>query len=296
VTAAVLINAHNYGRFLPGAIDSALHQTVQPAEIIVVDDGSTDDTASVCAQYGNKIRYIKQPNRGQAAAINAGFASVTAQVVCLLDADDRFYPNKIERVVSLMESDDSVGAVYNAYNVVTEDSYVISKGPSSAFRPAALRERALFSRAGGVPTSCISIRTPIAARMPIPVDAFRICADTYLLQVLPLVTAVAFIPIALTAYTDHGRNAFLSKSNADRTAMLALRSAVIRQTVKDELGVVIYGALDELKQNRTIREATGAAIRGLLYIAQHSRNPEIFSKEVLKLLMAYAVRVRRCRL
>jgi glycosyltransferase involved in cell wall biosynthesis len=292
VTSTVLINSYNYGRFLRRAIDSVLRQSARPSQIIVVDDGSTDDTESICAKYGNRIGYIRQQNRGQAAAINAGVASATTEVVCLLDADDYFYPAKIEQIVSIMESDDSIGAVYNGYNVVTKDCEVISTGPPKTFRPTALRERSLFSRAGGVPTSCITIRTPIAKKIPIPVDDFRICADTFLLRVLPLVTPVSFIATALTGYTDHRGNAFLSRSDLDKLAMLTCRSGVIRGAVERELGIALYGALDDLKQSETFRGATATVMCGLLYIIQHSRTPDIAIKEVLKLMAAYLVRVR----
>jgi glycosyltransferase involved in cell wall biosynthesis len=290
VTCAVLINTYNYGRFLPVAIESALRQTVRPSEIIVVDDGSTDNTESICAKYRHNIRYIIQPNGGQAAAINAGIASATAEVVCLLDADDCFYPDKIERVASLMAGDSSIGAVYNAYRVVTKDGKITSEGPPKGFRPTALRERVLFSRAGGVPTSCITIRTAIAKRIPIPVDEFRICADTYLLHVLPLVASVSFLGTALTMYTDHGTNAFLSRSDSEKHAMLAARATVIRKAVERELGIVLYGALDDVRRSETVRIATANAARGLLYITQHGRTPSIIMKEVLKLVAAFATR------
>ena len=95
----ILINNYNYGRFLKDAIDSALNQTYRNLEVIVVDDGSTDDSREIIAAYGNKITSVLKENGGQASALNAGFAASRGEIICLLDSDDSFDPCKVERVV-----------------------------------------------------------------------------------------------------------------------------------------------------------------------------------------------------
>src|ERR1041385_8897165 len=85
---SVVIPAYNYARFLPAAIDSALWQEYPASEIIVVDDGSTDNTAEVVKGYGERVRYIHQSNAGLPAARNTGIKAARFDHVAFLDADD----------------------------------------------------------------------------------------------------------------------------------------------------------------------------------------------------------------
>jgi len=96
---SILINNYNYGRFLQGAIDSALNQTYFPTEVIVVDDGSTDNSREIIASYGNKIIPVLKENGGQASAFNAGFAASRGDIICFLDSDDIFLPEKVAEVI-----------------------------------------------------------------------------------------------------------------------------------------------------------------------------------------------------
>src|SRR5271166_6653726 len=95
----ILINNFNYGRFLRQAIDSALNQTYHNVEVIVVDDGSTDESRTIIGSYGNRIISVLKKNGGQASAFNAGIAASQGEIICMLDADDFFYPDKVERVI-----------------------------------------------------------------------------------------------------------------------------------------------------------------------------------------------------
>lgn len=98
---SILINNYNYGYFLGAAIESALSQTYQNIEIIVVDDGSTDNSREIIAHYGNRIIPILKENGGQASAFNAGFAASRGDIICFLDADDEYLPGKISEVVKI---------------------------------------------------------------------------------------------------------------------------------------------------------------------------------------------------
>ncbi len=89
---SVVIPCHDYGRFLAQAVDSALHQTHADLEIIIVDDGSTDDTAEVASRYKGKALYWYQPNRGPGAARNTGISLASGHYVAFLDADDWLEP------------------------------------------------------------------------------------------------------------------------------------------------------------------------------------------------------------
>ena len=102
--ASVIIPAYNHARFVGEAVESVLLQTAASREVIVVDDGSTDDTARVLAGFGGRIRVIRQPNRGVAAARNAGAALASGDVLTWLDADDTWWPRKLERQLATQRS------------------------------------------------------------------------------------------------------------------------------------------------------------------------------------------------
>lgn len=100
-----IIPVFNGARYLGEAINSVLQQSYRPIEIIVVDDGSTDDTAAVARAYGDQIRYVRQANAGPAAARNHGVALASGQWIAMLDADDLWHPAKLARQMSYFEQD-----------------------------------------------------------------------------------------------------------------------------------------------------------------------------------------------
>lgn len=113
-----IIPTYNCTAFLRKAIDSALSQTCSAMEVIVVDDGSTDDTPAVCGSYGDRIRYIRRANGGTPAARNTGLQAAHGEFVALLDHDDQWLPEKIEKQVEMMASDGRIGLVHTGGRVV----------------------------------------------------------------------------------------------------------------------------------------------------------------------------------
>ena len=94
---SVVIPTYNYGHFVEEAVESALSQTYTNIEVIVVDDGSTDDTGARLSRFGDRIRYHYQQNRGLSAARNAGIRQSAGEWIALLDSDDVWHSQKIER-------------------------------------------------------------------------------------------------------------------------------------------------------------------------------------------------------
>ena len=103
---SVIIPVYNRADVIGRAVDSALNQTIKPIEIIVVDDGSTDDPEKVLKNYGDKIRFIKQSNTGPSAARNHGISVAEGDYIAFLDSDDAWLPDKIERQVSMIISEE----------------------------------------------------------------------------------------------------------------------------------------------------------------------------------------------
>ena len=100
---SILISNYNYARYLGESMQSALEQTYSNLELIVCDDGSTDESAGVIEQYerrDRRVRLIRKANGGQASGLNAAFAASRGAILALLDSDDLFLPRKVERIVA----------------------------------------------------------------------------------------------------------------------------------------------------------------------------------------------------
>jgi glycosyltransferase involved in cell wall biosynthesis len=109
--AAVIIPCRNYAAFLGEALDSVFNQSVRPAQVIVVDDGSTDASAAIAASYGDRVALIRQPPSGAAAARNAGLRAARADCIAFLDADDLWPQRSLEWRLQALRDDP--GAPYS---------------------------------------------------------------------------------------------------------------------------------------------------------------------------------------
>ena len=132
---SVIIPAYNCAAYLAEAIESVLAQTYRDFEIVVVDDGSTDNTPEVVAPYLSRINYIRQPNKGLPGARNTGIKASAGEFVALLDADDSWLPQKLDVQMPYFR-DPQVGIVYSDFSVRYADGHSL---------PSYLAERPLAS-------------------------------------------------------------------------------------------------------------------------------------------------------
>jgi teichuronic acid biosynthesis glycosyltransferase TuaG len=121
---SVVIPVYNYERYIRESVDSCLAQTYPNLEIIVVDDGSKDQTPAILKTYGNKIQVITQSNQGAAVALNKGFRQATGEYVCWLSADDVFLPEKIDKQVKIFSLFPSFDVVYTDFYNIDENGTV----------------------------------------------------------------------------------------------------------------------------------------------------------------------------
>ena len=152
---AVVIPVYNGAAFLAEAIDSALAQGDQLLDVLVVDDGSTDESAAVAARYAPRVRLMQQQNRGAAAARNAGVAATAGDLIAFLDADDTWYPGKLAKQLAAFDADASLDMVFGhalQFVMGTESDATPSVPaylPSAMLvRRAALRRRRFLSDVG----------------------------------------------------------------------------------------------------------------------------------------------------
>ncbi len=126
---SVIIPTYNYGHFIKEAIMSVLSQSYSDLEVIVVDDGSTDETSSIISSVkDSRISYIYQENQGLASARNSGIEIASGEYIGFLDADDIWMPNKLELQLSRFKKRSDVGLIYTGYEVIDDSgTYIVTR-------------------------------------------------------------------------------------------------------------------------------------------------------------------------
>jgi glycosyltransferase involved in cell wall biosynthesis len=161
---SVVMPAYNVAWCIGRAVDSVLAQDFRSRELIVIDDGSTDDTAKVLARYGDAIAVIHQENRGMSAARNAGILAARGEYIAFLDSDDWWLPGKLTRQVELMASHPEIGFCSTAARVETPEGRVLNlwqcKGAGGAMLETLFSENAAI--AGGC--SAVMVRKDLLDR------------------------------------------------------------------------------------------------------------------------------------
>lgn len=135
---SIIIPVYNGANYLREAIDSALSQTYNNIEIIVINDGSADDgaTESIAMAYGNKIRYFFKENGGVASALNRGIQEMTGEYFSWLSHDDVYYPNKVEvQIDFLSKSSNKSIILYSDYDIIDEHSRILETIAKGSFGP-----------------------------------------------------------------------------------------------------------------------------------------------------------------
>ncbi len=203
---SVIIDNYNYGNYLSEAIDSVFKQTYQNFELIVVDDGSTDNSKEVIESYGNRLFPIFQSNAGMGAALNAGIAHAKGDIVCLLDADDYFHPEKLESVVMAFLAHPEWVQIVHSKIIVNREGLTIGRGPKT-FSQGDVRNLLLhWGQYIWETTSALSYRREVLEKvLPIPTKK-TMGADPYLTAVIPFLGEVGCINKPLMFYRQHGKN------------------------------------------------------------------------------------------
>lgn len=215
---SVLIDTYNHERFIEQAIVSVLEQDVSAAEmeVIVVDDGSTDQTSEVVRKFAPRVRYLGKSNGGQASAFNAGIPETRGEIVSFLDGDDWWAPSKLSAALDLLAKRPEVGSVghgwYEVYSgakphllVLPDQDYeVCLRGVTEARQFSYLR--------GYLGTSKITIRRAVLEKiLPIP-EELVVEADEYIFTLAPAIAPAVVLSQPLFYYRFHENNQFMMQS------------------------------------------------------------------------------------
>ena len=221
---SVVIPTYNRGPKIGETIDSALGQTVTPLEIIVVDDGSTDETAAwIEAHYGERVRLLRQPNGGVARARNTGWKAASGEWIAFLDHDDLWHPDKLERL--LEAATPAVGVIYCRWRDVDEAGVEKFETVPANWQP---RSGRVFSWLYGWRCPIISMSVPIVRRGLLEqIGGFDPrcvpCDDWDLWLRLSRVCEFGFVNEILVDYRVHPQQQRLDLARALRAARRVLR-------------------------------------------------------------------------
>lgn len=207
---STVITTYNYGQFVEEAIESVLSQDypLEKVEIVVVDDGSTDNTPERVRKYGTRIKYIKKMNGGQASALNRGITSASGEIISLMDADDIFLPGKLARVADAFQRNAELGMVYHRLQEWHVETGERREWPFREVSGDVHKNPKEFFWYVPQPTSAISFRRScLAPLLSIP-ERIRMLADCYLVALIPFVSPVLAMPEFLTVYRIHGKNSY----------------------------------------------------------------------------------------
>jgi glycosyltransferase involved in cell wall biosynthesis len=231
-TVTILINNFNYGRYLRQAIDSALAQDYPNLEIVVVDDGSTDDSRLVITGYAGKITPVLKPNGGQASALNAGFAVSQGDIICLLDSDDWFIHGKVRALAEVFATCGEARWVFHPLQRIFPDGSTENKSMATT---QFIDERAHATRYGKLytvapPTSGLCFKRELLERLlPMP-EEIRITSDDYLKLAAMSLAPGVYLNTDLAVQRIHDRNAYTLR--ADRLPAQARIHLLIAEALK----------------------------------------------------------------
>ena len=249
---SVIINNYNYEHFVGAAISSALHQTYDRIEVIVVDDGSSDDSRAVIEGYGKDVLTVFKANGGQASAFNAGFARSSGEVVCFLDADDLFLPNKVEKIVDAY-ADLATEWCFHPLQWVDARARPIPGPPNSRYSTGRYDFRNHYMGGKPVfwapPTSGLTFKRPLLEKLlPMPLH-IRITSDNYLTFSTPAFAPGFYISECLSLQRIHVANAYTAKDDP-----------LFKATVQMSIARGLHDSFPELKRlaNRLFANAVAA--------------------------------------
>jgi glycosyltransferase involved in cell wall biosynthesis len=260
---SIIINNFNYGHFLPQAVDSALRQTYPEVEVIVVDDGSTDDSLERLGPYRGRVLVVAKENGGQGSCYGAGFSRCSGDIVMFLDADDYLSPRCIERVVRVWS--EKVSKVHFYMAIVDADRRPLgSRMPSGRLAGSdALKMMRLFGSycsppGSGNVFSAAFLRTILPFRnereLVHSADAVPIFAAPYFDEVIAINEVLGF-------YRRHGKANSTVMTAFDQSSSLArLESEHQRDVLRDrswrlasqQFEMPVYHLLDPSRAKRRL--------------------------------------------
>ncbi len=209
---SVIISNYNYGRFIAQAIDSVLRQTYRNFELIVVDDGSTDNSREIIESYQGQLTAIFQENGGQGAAFNAGLAISKGDIICFLDSDDYYYQEKLAKVVAVFNQNPDWVQISHGRTSIEADGTIIGRDPTFFNQGDVTHLLLQWGRYAWAVTSALAYRRSVLEKV-LPFPKHPRGGDTYLTATVPFYGKIGCIKESLMFYRLHSSNMNAGSNN-----------------------------------------------------------------------------------
>ncbi|NWF57763.1 MAG: glycosyltransferase [Fischerella sp.] len=208
---SIIIGNYNYERFLKEAIDSALNQTYQNIEVIIVDDGSKDKSREIISSYGERIIPVFKENGGQPSNYNAGFTTSRGDIICFLDSDDIFLPHKVAEAVNIFESYEEIAWCFHSVSLIDEkgNPLNLTTTPNYISRECDFRARIKAGRMppNFPPSSALCFRRSVLEKiLPMPTTKATPGSDHYVKLMAAALSKGFILGNDLTLQRIHGSN------------------------------------------------------------------------------------------
>jgi glycosyltransferase involved in cell wall biosynthesis len=282
---STVITAYNSAAFLPETLNSVFRQSYRNYEVIVVDDGSTDDTEKALAPYKDRISYRYQKNRGPSAARNAGIAAARGDYIAFLDGDDLWTPDKLRLQVDFMEQNPPIGLLFSDMEEFDDGTTLCgSLLERSLFRSELIASGRVADAARKllvedfIPTSTVLIRKECLAQTALFDENLYFAEDRELWLRFTALFPIAVLPVVVGRKRVHGAN--LTKKSAEQT--LRARIGIWEKTRRSRPERATDQLLDSLLANAHLelgyillaknqrREARQVGLRSIHHALKHA--------------------------
>jgi len=231
---SAIIPTYNYARYVAAAVESVLSQSFDDLEIVVVDDGSTDETRETLRHLSTRIRYVPQAHRGLAATRNAGIRVSRGRYLAFLDSDDLWLPDKVSMQVARLDAEPAVGLVYTEATLFNDESPTEiphsfwSDHPSGKILPRLLRHNV-------VPSPTPMVRRELFEQVGPFDERLSACEDWDMWIRIAQVSEFSYVDRVLAKYRVHAANMSLDHERMMTNGLRVLEKAFSSPNLSPEI-------------------------------------------------------------
>jgi glycosyltransferase involved in cell wall biosynthesis len=270
----VVTPSYNQGKFIKETIESVLSQDYPNIEYIVMDGGSTDETAEILKSYNDRIQWVSEKDDGQADAVNKGVLRAHGEIIGWLNSDDTYLPGAVKHAVEFLMANPDVGMVYGEGYYTNENGEIIDRYPTESFDYDRLAQNCFICQ----PTAFI--RKSVLESVGLLNKDLHLCMDYELWMRIGKDYNIAYIPYFFATSRMYEDNKTLSRRKEVFTEII--------QTVREHYGYVpiswVYGYVDYLRGPK--RDFLFYVSLLLRFFAANRRNPSYFLNEIRQMVKA----------